>query len=155
MAKGKSRTKKSCTLVEYLDAEDSAKKRSIFEDTKAEDTRIRGASDDEDSAGSQDDEDISMKKQGSRTVYDRNPAKREHWDPEDPAYTTKRKPRNIYTHKGGDYSYKEKQSKRRDAGDDAPDPNNDSFEDKEEKVTNPDDAWSFFQSVCKLNPKCI
>ena len=73
MARDKTRTKKYRTLAEDLDAEDLAKKRSIFGDTKAEDTKSRGAPDDEDSAGSQDDEDISMKKQGYDTVYDRNP----------------------------------------------------------------------------------
>ena len=63
MAIGKVRTNKSRTLVEDLDAEDLSKKRSIFGDTKTEDTKIRGASDNEDFCGSQDDEDISMKKQ--------------------------------------------------------------------------------------------
>ena len=48
MARGKYGTMKSRTLVEDLDAEDSEKKRSIFRDTKAEDTNIRGASEDED-----------------------------------------------------------------------------------------------------------
>ena len=73
MARGKAMTKKSRTIVEDLDAEYLAKKRSIFGDTEAEDTKRKGASDNEDSAGSQDDENISMKKQGSGTVYDRTP----------------------------------------------------------------------------------
>ena len=39
-----------------------------------------------------------------------------------------------------------------DSGDDR---YNDSSKDEEEKVTNPDNAWTFFQSVYKLTPKCI
>ena len=97
MARGKSRTKKSGTLVESLDVEDSEKKRCIFGDTNVENTKSRGASDNEDSAGSQDDEDISIKKQDSCMVYDRTPAKRRRWEPQNPVYTAKREPRDIYT----------------------------------------------------------
>ena len=148
--------------MEDLNAEDLAKKRSIFGDTEAEDTNRRGASDNEDSAGSQDDKDISTKKQGSGTVYDKTPDKRGRREPQAPAYTAKRKPRDLYTKKGDDSSDEEEQSKRKDAGDDAPDPNNsgnngddDSSKDEEEKVTNPDDAWKFFQYVYKPTHKCI
>ena len=124
MARGKARTKKSRNLVEELDAEDSAKKRSIFGDNKAEDTKSRGASDNEDSAGSQDDEDISMKKEGSGTVYDRTPAKRGRWEPQYPAYNAKSNPRDVYTKKVDDSSNEEDKSKRKDTGYNAPDPNN-------------------------------
>ena len=103
-----------------------------------------------------------MKKQGSGTVYDRTPAKRGRWQPQSPAYTAKSMPRDIYTKKGDDSSNKEEQSKRKDAGNDAPDPKkcgddgyDDSSKDDEEKVTNPDNTWTLFQSIRKLTPKCI
>ena len=120
MARGKSRTKKCRTLVEDLDADDSSKKRSIFGDTKAEGTNSRGASDDEDSNGSQDDADISVKKQGSGTVYDRTPTKRGSWDPQAPAYTANSNPMDLYTKKGDDSSNEEDQYKRKDADDNTP-----------------------------------
>ena len=155
MARGKSRTNKSRTLVEDLDADNSANKRSIFWDTEDEDSKSMGALDNEDSAGYQEDENISVKKQGSGTVYDRTPARRGRWEPQASAYNAKRKPRDIYTKKVDDSSEKEEQSKRKDAGNDAPDPNgsgededDDSSKDEEEKVNNPEDAWTFFQSVC-------
>ena len=109
--------------MEDLDAEDLAKERSIFGNTKSEETESRGALDDEYSDGYQDDEDISMKKQGSGTFYDRNLAKRGSSEPQAPAYTVKRKPNDLYTKKGDESSNKEKQSKRKDAGDNSPDPN--------------------------------
>ena len=159
---GKASTNKSTKIVEDLDAEYSSNKRSIFGDTEAEDTKRRVASDDEESAGFQDNEDISMKKQGYGTVYYRTTAKRGLWELQVPYYTAKRKRRGIYTKKVDDSSYEERQSKRKDAGDNVPDSNNsgddgedDSSEDEKEKVTNPDDAWTFFQYVYKLNPKCI
>ena len=104
MARGKSRTEKSRTLVEGFVAEDLAKKISIFGDTEAGDTKSRGYSCNEDSTGSKDDEDISMKKQGSGTVYDRTPTKRGRRYSQAPAYNTKKNPRNIYTKKGDDSS---------------------------------------------------
>ena len=64
-----------------------------------------------------------MKKQGSGTFYDRTPAKRGRWEPQAPAYTVKRKPNDLYTKKGDESSNKEKQSKRKDACDNSPDPN--------------------------------
>ena len=162
MDRGTARTKKSRTLVEDLDAEDSTKKRSIFGDIEAEGIEIRGDSDDEDSSGSQDDEDISMNKQGSGTVYDRTPAKRGRWEPQDPAYTDNRKPRYLYKKKGDDSYDKEEEYKRKDAGNEAPDPkdsgddgDDDSSKDKEEKVTNPEDAWTLFQSAYKLTPNVL
>ena len=64
--------------------------------------------------------------------------------------------------KGDDSSGEEEKYKRKDAGNYAPDPNDscddgddDSSEDEKEKVTNPDNAWTFFQSVYKLTPKCM
>ena len=60
--------------MEDLDADYLANKRSIFGDIKSEDTKSRGASYYEDSAGSQDGEDVSMKKQVSGRVYDRTPS---------------------------------------------------------------------------------
>ena len=154
MASGKDRTKKSRSLGEDLDAEDLANKRWIFGDTEAEDTKSGGASDNEDSAGAQDDKDIYMKKQVYGTVYDRTPAKRGRWEPQDPSYMAKRTSRDLCTNKGDGSSNKEDQSKSKDAGYDAPDPNNsgddrynDSSKDEEEKSTNPDESWTFFQSV--------
>ena len=81
--------------MEDLDVKDLAKIRSIFRDTEAKETKSRGASDDEDPDGYQDDADISMNKQGSSTVYDRTPAKRGRWEPQVPAYTVKRKPKDL------------------------------------------------------------
>ena len=148
--------------MDDLDAEYLANKSSIFGNTEAEDTKSRGVSDNEDSAGSQDNEDISMKKQGSYTVYDRIPAKRGRWYPQAPTYTAKRNPRYIYKKKGDNSSNEEDTYKRKDAGDGAPDTNdsgddrdNDTSKYKKEKVTNPDNAWKLFLSVCKLTPKCI
>ena len=109
MARGKAMTKKSRTILEDLDAEDSAKKRSIFGDTDAEDTNRRVASDDEDSAGYQDYDDISMKKQGAGTVYYMTPANRGRWEPHAPAYITKRNQRDIYANKGDDSLDKQEQ----------------------------------------------
>ena len=123
-ARGKARTKKSRNLVEDLDAEYSAKKRSIFGDTKAEETKSRGYSDDEDSARFQDNEDISMKKQGYGTVYYRTTAKRGLWELQVPYYTAKRNPRDIDSKKGDDSYDEEDKSKRKYAGNDAPDSNN-------------------------------
>ena len=106
--------------MDDLDAEYLENKDSIFGNTEAEDTKSRGASDNEDSGGSQDDEDISMKKQGSATVYDSTPAKRGRWYPQAPTYTSKRNPSYIYKKKGDNSSNEEEKYKRKDAGDDAP-----------------------------------
>ena len=159
MARGKARTKRCSTLVKDLGAEDLSMKSFIFGDNQAEENKSRIASDNEDSVGSQEDEDIYMKKQGSGMVYDRTPAKRGNRDLQAPAYTAKRKLRNLYTKKGYESSREEEQYKSKDAGDVAPDRNDsgddgddDSSKDKEEKVTNPDDARTFFQSICKLPP---
>ena len=95
-----------------------------------------------------------MKKEGSGTVYDRTPTKRGRWESQYPVYTAKRKPMDLYTKKVDDSSNEEDQSKRKDTGDDGPDPNNsgddgddDSSKDEDEKVTNPDNDWTLFQSV--------
>ena len=64
-----------------------------------------------------------MKKHGYGTVYDRTPAKRGRWEPQDPSYTAKSTSRDLYTKKGDQSSTKEDKSKRNDAGNDAPDPN--------------------------------
>ena len=104
-----------------------------------------------------------MKKQGSGKVYDSTPAKRGSRKPKDPAYTAKKNPKDLYTKKCDDSSNKENQSKgkKKDAGKDSSDPtdsgdngDDDSSEDDEEKVTNPDDAWTFFQEACKLTAEC-
>ena len=44
-------------------------------------------------------------------------------EPQDPAYTVKRKPRGLYNNKGDESSDKEGGSKRKDAVGDALDPN--------------------------------
>ena len=104
-----------------------------------------------------------MKKKGSEKVYDITPAKRGSRKPKAPAYTSKKNPKYIYNKKCGDFSEEEEQSKggNKDAGDDRSDYNNsgddgenDSFGDDEEKVTNPDDAWTFFQEACKITAEC-
>ena len=104
-----------------------------------------------------------MKKQGSGKVYDSTPAKKGSRKPKSPAYTSKKKPKDLYTKKGDDSSNKEEQSKgkKKDAGDDSSDYNNsgdnrddDSFGEDKEKVTNPDNAQTFFQEACKLTAEC-
>ena len=104
-----------------------------------------------------------MKKQVSGKVYDSIPAKRGSSKLKDPAYTAKKNPKDLYTKKGNDSSNEDDQSKgkKRDAGDDISDPNDsgdngddDSSGDNKEKVTNPEDAWKFFQEACKLTAEC-
>ena len=100
-----------------------------------------------------------MKKQVSGKAYDSTPAKRGSREPKSPSYTAKKIPKDLYTKKCDYSSDEEEQSKgkNKDAGDDTSDPNgsgydrdDDSSGDNEEKVTNTDDAWAFFQEACKL-----
>ena len=69
-----------------------------------------------------------MKKQSSIKVYDSTPAKRGSRKPKDPAYTSNKKPKYLYTKKVDESSNEEEQSKgkRKDAGDNSSDPNNSS-----------------------------
>ena len=104
-----------------------------------------------------------MKKQGSVKVYDSTTAKRGSSKTKAPAYTAKKKPKDLYTKKGDESSDKEDQSKgeRKYAGDNNSNPEDigdnredDSSGDDEEKVTNPDDTWIFFQESYKLAAEC-
>ena len=104
-----------------------------------------------------------MNKQGSGKVYDSTPSKRGSRKPKDPAYTAKKNPKDLYMKKGDGSSNNEEQSKgkKKDAGDDSSDPNNSGDNgddyysgDDEEKLTNTDDAWTFFQETCKLTAEC-
>ena len=70
---------------------------------------------------------------------------------------------DLYTKKGDNSSNEEEQSKgkSKDAGDNGSDPkdssdnvDNDSSGDNEGKVTNLDDAWTFFHESCKLTAEC-
>ena len=119
VARGKSKTKQSSTLEKYLDAGASADNKDQTEVSQNEESTGEGTSNFDDSFDSKYYEEISMKKQGSGKVYDSTPAKRGSSKPKAPAYTAKKKPKDIYTKKGDDSSNKEEQSKgkKKDAGD--------------------------------------
>ena len=163
MARGRSKTKQYSNLEKDLDDEASADNKDQTEVYQTKDSTGEGTSKYDDSFDSNYDEEIPMKKQGSGKVYDSTPAKRGSRKPKDPAYTAKKNPKDLYTKKCDDSSNKENQSKgkKKDAGKDSSDPtdsgdngDDDSSEDDEEKVTNPDDAWTFFQEACKLTAEC-
>ena len=163
MAIGKSKIKQSSTLKKDLDAEVSADKKYQPEVSYTEESIGEGTTNDGEPFDSNYDEYISMKKQGSDKVYDSNPAKRGPSKPKSPAYTAKKNPKDLYKKKGDDSSDEEEKPKRKrkDAGDDSSDPNDsdddgddDSYGDNEEKVTNPDNAWKFFQEACKITAEC-
>ena len=123
MARCKSKTKQSSILEKDLDAEASSDNKDQTENYQTEDSTGEGTSNDDNSFDFNYNEEIPMNKQGSVKVYDSTTAKRGSSKTKAPAYTSKKKPKDLYTKKGDESSDKEDQSKgeRKDAGDDSSD----------------------------------
>ena len=104
MARGKIKTKQYRTLEKDLDAEASADNKDQTEVYQNEDSTGEGNSNNDDSFDSNYDEEILTRKQGSGKVYDSTPEKRGSRKPKAPAYTAKKKLKDLYTKKGDDSS---------------------------------------------------